>query len=134
MLALGATCATAQIALDNFNSGSATGAVKAGTSWVGNLTQNATTLTVGGTAKDDNGYGVTGLNINASAMTYVRITAQRDANHVDTTLKVAFEDGTAAINSAIFSVSTSAFAVGTLTQVQIPISTWGSDFVPSQVA
>ena len=133
-LVLTLTVARAQtIVLDNFNSGTATGAAKAGTSWVGNTTQNATTLTVGGTAKDDNGYGVTGLNINYSAMTYVRITAQRDSGNVNPSFVVAFED--AGLNSGgIFSVSSAAFAVGTLTQVQIPISSWGAGFDPAQIA
>jgi len=132
MLAFGVGSATAQIVLDNFNSGAASGAVKAGTSWFGNTTQNATTLTVGGTAKDDNGYGVTGLNLNASAMTYVRVTAQRDAGNVNPSFVLAFEDPS--LNSAIFSVSSAAFAVGTLTQVQIPIASWGSGFDPTQLA
>ena len=37
------------------------GSARAGTSWVGQVTQNANTLTVGGTAADDNGWGTTGL-------------------------------------------------------------------------
>lgn len=127
-------CATAQIVLDNFNSGTRTGAVVSGVngaSWVGSITQNPTTITVGSPATDTNGYGVTGLNLNASAMTYVRITAQRDTGNVNPSFVVTFED--TSLNSAIFSVSSAAFTLGTLTQVQIPISSWGAGFDATQI-
>jgi autotransporter-associated beta strand protein len=103
-----------------------------GASWVGSLTQNATTMTVGSPATNTNGYGVTDLNLNASAMTYVRITARRDVGNLNPFFVIQFEDP--ALNTAVFSVSSSAFNVGTLTQVQIPVSSWGFDFVQAQIA
>lgn len=136
LLFLGAALAAGQtIVLDNFNDGTRTGAVvggMSGASWVGSLTQNATTITVGSPATNTNGYGVTDLNLNASAMTYLRVTAQRDAGNVNPSFVIQFEDP--ALNTAVFSVSSSAFNVGTLTQVQIPVSSWGIDFVQAQIA
>jgi hypothetical protein len=41
---------------------------------VGNTTQNATTLTVGGNARDDNGWGATGLSLNATGMNVLTVT------------------------------------------------------------
>jgi hypothetical protein len=54
--------------LETFNAGATTGAVRTGTSWVGNTTQNSTTLTVGGGARADSGEGATGLSLNATGM------------------------------------------------------------------
>ena len=138
LLFLGAALAAGQtIVLDNFNDGTRTGAVvvggMSGASWVGSLTQNATTMTVGSPATSTNGYGVTDLNLNASAMTYVRITARRDLGNLSPYFVVAFEDSVLTQYEGIFSVSSSAFAVGTLTQVQIPIASWGAGFDPTQI-
>src|SRR5687767_7233911 len=107
---------TAQtLVLDAFNAGGSTGAVRAGTSWVNNVTVNASTITVGGSARDDNGWGATGLSINATGMNFVSITAQRDTGHAATSVVVQFEDRS--LNTHVFSVSASAFAVGSLTHV-----------------
>src|ERR1035437_5573217 len=120
--ALGASAQT--ISLDNFNSGSATGSVKAGTSWVGNVVKNSTTITVGGTARDDNGWGTATASINATGMSYITITAERNSGNAAPSLVVEFDDIN--LHSQIFTVSTSSFAIGNLTQVQIPITSWGS--------
>jgi hypothetical protein len=112
------------IVLDNFNSGSATGAVITATSWVGNVVQNATTITVGGTAMDNNGWGASNLSINATGMNYLTITAERNSGNAAPSLVIGFLDSS--LNSQTFSVATSSFAVGSLTQVQIPITSWAS--------
>lgn len=128
-----AASASAQIVLDTFNSG-ATGSVtlpppptppdpwgvRAGTSWVGNITQNSTTITIGGTAKDDNGWGVTGLNLNATGLTNLFVTAQLEAGNAATSFTIQFED--AALSTQVFSVSSTAFTVGSMTTVNIPVA------------
>jgi hypothetical protein len=40
----------ANVVLDNFNSGFATGSVMPGIDWVGQVVQNPTSITIGGTA------------------------------------------------------------------------------------
>src|SRR5688500_16427063 len=95
--------AAGQVVLDNFNAGSATGAVRAGTSWVNNVTHSATTISVGGTARDDNGWGATGQSINASTLNFLSVTAQRDTGHAATSFVIQFEDRN--LNTQVFSVS-----------------------------
>ncbi len=131
-LALFGICSGQSIVLDSFNAGGTTGAVRAGTSWVGNTTQNATTLSVGGTARDDNGWGATNLTLNATGMNFITIVGQRDAGNVAGTLAIQFEDRN--LNTQVFSIGTSAFAVGTLTSVQIPITNWTGGFAVNQIA
>ena len=53
-------------------------------------------------------------------MTYLRISGQVDTGNAAQTVSVQLLD--ANLNSVFFSVSTSAFANGTLSQVQIPIA------------
>jgi hypothetical protein len=74
---LGLTGSAQTILLDSFNAGSITGSVRAGTTWVGQTTPNATTLTVGGTAQNDNGWGATGLTLNATGMNFITVTAMQ---------------------------------------------------------
>ena len=119
-----------QIVLSTFSAGGG-GAVRSNTTWVNNVTQNPTTITVGGTARDDNGWGATGLSINASGMDTIVINAQRNAGNATPTLFIQFEDNR--VHTQVFSVSTSLFAVGSLTQVQIPIGSWDIDFGSTQI-
>lgn len=114
----------AQLVLETFDSETRTGAVVFGTTWVNQITQNATTLTVGGTASDDNGWGAANLNINGTNFSFLEITAQRDAGHnAATALTITFEDDN--FNPFTLQVPTSSFAIGSLTTVSIPVS-WGS--------
>ena len=117
--------------LDSFNAGSTTGSVRAGTTWVGQTTPNATTLTVGGAAQNDNGWAATGLTLNATGMNFITVTAQRDAGNAASTFAIQFEDRN--LNTQIFSVSMAAFAIGSLTSVQIPITAWAAGFSPTQI-
>ena len=121
---------TPQIVLSTFSAGGG-GAVRSNTTWVNNVTQNATSITVGGTARDDNGWGATGLSINASGMDTIVINAQRNTGNATPTLFIQFEDNR--VHTQVFSVSTSLFAVGSLTQVQIPIGSWDIDFGSTQI-
>ncbi len=107
------------------------GSERTGTSWVGNVTRHADSITVGGTARDENGWGVTGLSLDASAMNSLVITAQRDPGNTATTLFVQFED--LLLRTRIVSVSTSAFALGSLTTVTVPLTAWTIDFGPAQI-
>ncbi len=119
------------ILLSGFGGGSSDGAVRAGTTWAGQVTQNAATISVAGTARDDNGWGGR-LSVDASGMTYLNISAQRDAGHLAPTLFIQFED--LSLRTKVISVSTSQFAVGALTLVQVPLTGWTIDFGPNQLA
>ena len=114
------------VVLDSFDAGSATGSPRPGTTWVGNVTANAGTVTVGGAARDDNGWGATGLNINATGLNFLSIVAQRDPGHAGTSVVLQLEDRN--LNTQVFSVSASAFAIGSLTEVQVPLSGWSTGF------
>jgi len=119
------------LVLSNFAGNAADGAVRASTTWVGQTTQQAGTLVVAGTARDDNGWGATGLSVNAGAMLYLNITAQRDAGNLAPTLFVQFED--LSLRTKVVSVSTAQFALGAMTVVQVPLTGWTIDFGPSQI-
>ena len=130
--ALGVIPASAQtIIIDTFNSGATTGSIRAGSSWVGNVTQNATSITIGGTATDVNGWGATGLSLNATGMNFLTVTAHRDPGNAASKFAVQFEDQ--AVNTHVISVPTSAFAVGTPTQVQVPLPATSGGFSTSQI-
>ena len=109
------------VVLDNFNSGTVRGAPIVGYSWVSQVTQNAQSITVGGTARDDNGWGATGLSLNLSGLNYVRITAQRDAGNLNQSVALQLVNNDT-LDTLIVSVASSAFLQGTMTQVQIPIA------------
>ena len=121
------------ILLEDFNFPSNYGSVLSSTSWVNNVsfTNGNTTVTLGANAKDDNGWGRSGLTLNASAMNYVAITAQRDATISGTSFQISFVDQN--FHSVVYSTSTSSFAIGSLTTVYLPISSWGT-VNPSQIS
>lgn len=127
LLALVAACtAPAQvIVLDTFDGSAGTG-ILSRTTWTGpgNVVFNGTTITVGNTAQNDNGWGTTSAVINATGMNFITVIAQRDAGNGSPFFVVSFEDS--ALNTQIFQVSAFSFATGALTTVQIPISSWGS--------
>jgi len=135
LLAFTGVGASAQTALlDNFNNPGATGTVITApfpTSWVNNITRNADSITVGGTAKDDSGWGKDGISINGATMTHVRVKARRDSGNVAEFLSVVLRDTTLAFVQ--LTVSTSAFQIGTITTVDIPIGTWPPGFQPAQI-
>lgn len=127
-----ASLPAAAITLSSFSSGSSDGgSVRTGTSWSGNLTQAPTSLTVGGTARDENGWGATGLTLDASAMSYLLVSARRDPGHTTSTLFVQFED--LYLRTYVVSVSTSLFSTTALTPVTVPLTDWTVDFGPSHI-
>jgi len=119
------------LVLDTFGSGGATGAVVSGTSWFGQTSQTATTLTVGGTATDVNGWQATDLSLNAGGMQSLVITARRDAGHAAASVSIQFED--VQLRTYVVSIDSSRFAVGTLTPVTVPLPRWTVDFGPTQI-
>ena len=132
-LMLGALSSLGQtITLDNFNSGTTTGTVVPLSSWNGAVTQNATSITVGGTATNVNGWSASRLALNATTAAYLRITVQLDSGNAANAVKAQFEDST--VNTAVFSVPTAALTSGVLTQVQIPVGTWSGGFDPASIA
>jgi len=112
--------------LSSFTGDAASGAVIPTSTWAGNVTQNSGYITIGGTARDDNGWRATGLSLDLSAMNFITLTAQRDPGNATGSLFLQFED----FNSRpiTFSLSTSAFAVGSPTQAQIVLGVWSGDF------
>lgn len=128
---LGMTFAVANptgLLLDDFNSGvtSGEGEVVVGSTWQNQVTQNPTTLTIGGTALDDNGWASTTVTIDGTSFSQLVIIGQRDAGHNDVnSFKIEFTDGS--FNTNIFSVATTSFNIGSLTTVTIPVS-WTGPF------
>jgi autotransporter-associated beta strand protein len=123
------------VTLDTFDSGSSSGAVIASplpTSWVNQVTFAPTTITVGGSALDDNGWGANGLSLDVSAATYLRISGRLDPGHSAPTLAIQLLD--ANLNAVVFSVSSAAFVTDTLSFVQIPIANWDAGFDPSRLS
>ncbi len=118
--------------LSSFNGAPADGATLSGSSWVNQVTQNPGTITVAGTAVDDNGWGARGLSLDASAMTYLAITAQRDTGNLAPTLFFQFEDQS--IRTRVLSLSTSLFALGTPTTVHVALPSWTIDFGSNALA
>ncbi len=127
--------ASAQTALlDNFNNPGATGSVITISSWAlsaNNILRNAGTITVTGSARDDNGWGATGVSIDGSSMTHVTVRAQRDADNVASSLVVGLVSSNLVEHT--LSVPTSSFQVGIMTEVNIPIGAWPSGFIPTQI-
>ncbi len=118
--------------LSSFNGAPSSGATLTGSSWVNQVTQNTGTITVAGTAVDDNGWGARGLSLNASAMTYLAITAQRDTGNLAPTLFFQFEDQN--IRTRVLSLSTSLFALGTPTTVHVALPSCTIDFGSNALA
>jgi len=113
------------IALDDFSDAVGAG-ILSGTSWanLGNVVLNGTTITVGNTALNDNGWGLENTLIDAHLMQSITIVAQRDSGNASQFFVIAFEDGGS--DAAIFSIPTSSFTTGAMTTVEIPILSWGN--------
>ncbi len=117
--------------ISSFNGDAASGATIAGSSWVGQVTQNAGYITIGGTARNDNGWGADHVSLNATGMNFITITAQRDAGNATGSLFLQFED--VHFRTQVFSLSTSSFAIGTPTQAQIVLGVWSGSFDFTQI-
>ncbi len=123
---------SSSLLLSSFGASVGSGWVLSTSSWVGNVTQNAASITVGGTARDDNGWGASGLSLDATGMNFISITAQRDAGNQATSIFLQFEDRN--LRTQVFSVSTSQFAIGVPTTVHVPIGAWTINFGSSDIA
>jgi hypothetical protein len=119
--------AEAQIVLDDFSTGAQPreGAALEGSSWFGQVTQKLTTITVAGTAHDDNGWGVLNLLpvFDATGL-QITIIGQRDAGNTAGSFNIQFFD--TSLGAQAFSIPSTAFAVGNLTTVTISFGTWVS--------
>jgi hypothetical protein len=111
------------IVLDDFTAGVQAREGSAIGTWVGQVTQNATTITIAGTAHDDNGWGVLNLvpTFDASAMQSITITGQLDPGNAAGSFNVQFFDTNSGSQS--FSISTASFTTG-MTTVSIPLGPW----------
>lgn len=125
-LACSAALSAQVIVLDTFNAGTATGEVRAGTSWSNNVTFTAGAIAVGGSALDDNGWGATGLTLDATGMTYLTLSAQQLPGNAVGSIFVQFEDRY--LHTRIIGFNASAFSTTTFITAQTPIGAWGSEF------
>ncbi len=120
------------VVLDTFNLTGASGTVTDVFSWPGQVQRNATSITVGGSALDLNGWGASGLAIDASALGYVRLAARRDAGNAAAALVVQLEDAT--LNTTVVSAPASAFSTTEFTRVQITLGAWPAGFAPATLS
>ncbi len=129
---LTAAIALAQpVELENFSATGATGAVRSGSTWVGNVQRLADTIVVGGTAKDDNGWGGFSAGLDLSAMRYVTITGQRNPGNEAPFFVLELRD--AGLNPHVVSVASAQFSSTASTAVEIPLGAWAAGFNPAQV-
>lgn len=112
------------IELESFAQPGAQGGVLPFSSWapVGNVSRLANTIVVAGTARDDNGWGASGLSVDARAMSYVTIVAQNNAGNLAGSLVFQLED--VALRTFTVAVPTAQFALGVMTAVQVPLGAW----------
>ena len=115
---------TQSLELDSFAQPGAQGAVLPTSTWAaaGNVIRLPDAITVTGTARDDNGWGATGLNVDGRAMAYVTLVAQSDAGNQAGSLVFQLED--AALRTHTVAVPTTQFALGVRTTVQVPLGAW----------
>ncbi len=117
------------LVLDTFNASGGSGSERPSTSWVGQVTQNAGSITVGGGARNDNGWGATSLNLDATGLMFLTVTAQRDPGHAASSLFLQLEDRAASTNTHVIAIDTSLFGLGVATRVQVPVGSWSSQFL-----
>lgn len=122
---------SASVTLSSFSGGPTDGSIRAGTTWVGQVTQNPASISIGGTARNDNGWGATGLSVNATGLNFLNITAQRDPGNASPSLFVQFEDRF--LNTHVASVDLSLFAAGSMSFVQISLGPWPTVFDTTQI-
>ena len=119
--------AQAQLTLDDFNTGTTNGTAVAGSTWAtpGNLTYNATSMTVGGTAKDD-----AGLEFNApgfmdgTGFDQISVTALVDPSNTAANFVFVLTTFGAGFEAKPFQVAMTSFT-STLSTINIPIDWTG---------
>lgn len=119
------------IELENFSSVGAKGAVRNGTSWVGNVQRNSDLIVVSGTAKDDNGWGGSTSNLDLSTMRYVTVIGQRNSGHEGAAVVLELLD--ANLVSHVVSAAANQFSASAPTAVEIPLGTWSAGFDATRV-
>ena len=115
---------TQTLELDSFAQPGAQGAVLPTSTWagVGNVIRLTDAIAVTGAAMDDNGWGASGLTVDARTMGYVTIVAQSDVGNQAGALVFQLED--AALRTHTVAVPTAQFAPGVRTTVQVPLGAW----------
>lgn len=121
------------IVLDTFDSATTAGSIRPSTTWTGQVTQNTTSITVGGAAQNDNGWGASSLNLDLTGMASVSITAQRNTGNLTPALFLQFEDRAASTNTHVVSIDASLFSFTEPTTVLVPLGTFSSEFLVSGV-
>ncbi len=124
-------CFGQSVELESFSATGAAGAVRPGSTWVGNVQRAPEVVVVGGTAKDDNGWGGTSVGLDLSAMRYVTITAQRNSGHESPFVVLELRD--ANLNPHVVSVASAQFSASTVSPVEISLGSWSVGFNPAQV-
>ena len=119
------------VELENFSATGATGAVRPGSTWVGNVQRLTDTIVVGGTAKDDNGWGGSSAGLDLTAMKFVTITGQRNAGNEAPFVVLELRD--ANLTPHVVSVSSTQFSATGPTAVEVPLGAWAAGFNPAQV-
>jgi len=119
------------VELENFSATGAAGAVRPGSTWVGNVQRLVDTIVVGGTAKDDNGWGGSSAGLDLTAMKFVTITGQRNAGNEAPFVVLELRD--ANLTPHVVSVSSTQFSTSGPTAVEVPLGAWAAGFNPAQV-
>ena len=119
------------VELENFSATGAVGAVRPESTWVGNVQRDPNVIVVGGTAKDDNGWGGSSSGLNISAMRYVTISAQRNPGHESPFVVLELLD--ANLVPHVVSVSSAQFSASAALPVEIALGSWAAGFNPAQV-
>ncbi|MFM8334255.1 MAG: immunoglobulin domain-containing protein [Opitutaceae bacterium] len=119
------------VELENFSATGATGAVRPGSTWVGNVQRLTDTIVVGGTAKDDNGWGGSSAGLDLTAMKFVTITGQRNAGNEAPFVVLELRDSN--LTPHVVSVSSTQFSATGPTAVEVPLGAWAAGFNPAQV-
>jgi hypothetical protein len=117
--------------LDSFGSPGAGGVVLPFSTWVGQVERQPAQIVVGGSARDDNGWGASGLDLDLQSFRYLTIVARRDVANQAPAVVFQLED--AALKTHTISVPSSQFPNGNMTEVTVPIGTWSPGFNAARV-
>ena len=120
------------IVLSSFDGDASAGAVFTGSSWVGNVTQGAGFIAVGGGARDENGWGLTGLALDLSGMRSVSVVAQRGSGDFSGSLSLQLEDRQ--LGTHVITLSATAFSADAPSLVQVALGTWPADFDAAHIS
>lgn len=118
--------AATTLTLDSFDAGLTTGAVSPDSTWMGNVTFNADSITIGGSAGNDTGWlRQSSVPVNATGFGRVAFTASQGAgNPAGNLVVIQFEDASANFTTVSFLASD----FGTTATTRYANITWASGF------